>query len=943
MKNLEKINQESIEFQERLTTEYKKQNGIYYTDIKLAYKMVSDMLNNSKILEQKNIYDITFLEPCGGMGNFVFAYLEYIHNNFNLTKKQYLSIVNNIFLCEPNEEAKNFYKNNLKKICDQYFNIKITEKDIHIGNSLIYDLKNINPKIISIKKYFNINKFDIIITNPPYKNLRAEKTQYKFKSEYNFYKEQYENIKMNASKNFKYSKKIGANLFKYFVEEIITKLSKENSLISFLIPISILTDKSCLLLRKLIISKQIKIIGRIPEKNNFINAKQSMVYFIINNKKTNYQDNIKITKYNSNKIIKEFFVKKENLISKDNNRSIILIDEEYYDIFSKMNNVRKLKDIDSIINKRGELDISMNKNDITNINTGYRLVKGRNIHKYKFVQPNNGYVKKEFINNKNYKYIMNKRIACQQVVNLSKKERLIFTIVPPKYVLGNSCNFLLVKDDDIDINYILGILNSKIINWYFKLFSSNNHINNYQLDNIPIPIVKDKRSNKISKLVGELLNNKGDKETKDNIDNLVLDIFINLDDKSTSKNNKKKENILLLNNDIENIVSKEKENISLLNKENILLNNKTYKLSNLDLEMIESIPEGGNWKNIPQKTVNKSKRLMGIQKSGGRTTLYGRLDYNKPSYTITTYFNRPGNGCYIHPRLDRVLTTREGARLQSFPDDYYFYGNQKDKLNQIGNAVPPLIGYQIGYNIINKIGCNVSTELFSGCGGLLSGMKHAGIKCVAANDFDKSACISLKINNPNVNLIHGDITDEKIKNKIVEKSLNKKVDIVSGGPPCQGFSLAGFRKNNDPRNELFKDFYDVLSKIKPKVFVFENVPGLLSYKNGKTFKDIKTLFQNTGYNLVAHKLDFSNYGIPQRRKRVIVIGVRNDIKINPELLFPKPLTIDNDKKITVKDAIKSIESMDHNGDFPTNKPISKYEKYITGEISIKSFYELLSK
>ncbi len=101
--------------------------------------------------------------------------------------------------------------------------------------------------------------------------------------------------------------------------------------------------------------------------------------------------------------------------------------------------------------------------------------------------------------------------------------------------------------------------------------------------------------------------------------------------------------------------------------------------------MIRSIPAGGSWKDIPMETVEKSKRLKRITQTGGRTTLYGRIDYNKPSYTITTYFNRPGNGTYVHPIHQRVLSVREAARFQAFRDDYYFFGNKTQHLKQVGN------------------------------------------------------------------------------------------------------------------------------------------------------------------------------------------------------------------------------------------------------------------
>src|SRR3989344_4523409 len=125
----------------------------------------------------------------------------------------------------------------------------------------------------------------------------------------------------------------------------------------------------------------------------------------------------------------------------------------------------------------------------------------------------------------------------------------------------------------------------------------------------------------------------------------------------------------------------------------MLFNHVTYSLSDNDLKMVKSIPEGGNWKNIPKSI--PSKRLEQIRRSGGRTTLYGRLSWNKPSYTISTYFNRPGNGTYIHPSEERVISAREAARLQSFPDNYIFEGSKTSYCKQIGNAVPPLLAYFI--------------------------------------------------------------------------------------------------------------------------------------------------------------------------------------------------------------------------------------------------------
>ena len=408
--------------------------------------------------------------------------------------------------------------------------------------------------------------------------------------------------------------------------------------------------------------------------------------------------------------------------------------------------------------------------------------------------------------------------------------------------------------------------------------------------------------------------------------------------KMKNKSNKNLASELPKNSELNNLVKAAMAEKEKTLREGKMLNDFEYKLSDLDMEIIKSVPQGGNWKNIPQKTMNKSKRLLGIQKSGGRTTFYGRLRYDRPSYTLTTYFNRPGSGCHIHPEYDRVLTTREACRLQCFPDNYSFHGNQRDVLKQIGNAVPTNIGYLIGEKIIKYTTARKSLDLFSGAGGLLYGMKMSGIEHVLANDIDRSACITLKVNNPEIEIICDDITNENTKNIVIEFSKDNDVDIICGGPPCQGFSLVGHRKQDDPRNKLVHDFVDIIDTVKPKVFVFENVIGILSYNKGESFRGIRKLFSSIGYNTHAEILDFSNYGVPQRRKRVIIIGVKESVKVDPRFLFPDIVTKDVEEKVTVEEAIGDLADK--------SSSVCKTSSFISlmkGEISYKAYmkeYEL---
>jgi len=370
-------------------------------------------------------------------------------------------------------------------------------------------------------------------------------------------------------------------------------------------------------------------------------------------------------------------------------------------------------------------------------------------------------------------------------------------------------------------------------------------------------------------------------------------------------------------------------------------NHTTYPLSKNDLRMVKSVPAGGNWQNIPLDI--PSKRLEQIRRSGGRTTLYGRLSLDKPSYTITTYFNRPGNGTYIHPLHDRVISAREAARFQSFPDSYVFLGSKTSLCKQIGNAVPPLLAFSIAKQIKKKSKTKNLLDLFCGAGGLSLGFSWAGYKVVAANDNFKQACDTYSLNHKKTLLIEGDITNDSIRNKILKASKDGKVDIIVGGPPCQGFSNAGKRMVDDPRNFLYKEFVKIVQRLKPRVFLMENVEGILTINNGKTFSEIKDNFTKLGYKVAGHKMHAINFGVPQKRKRVVIIGT---LKGNPEDYFPLPLTKEECDFITADDAIGDLVKVEANNDNKVvslvAKPKSLFQKFARGLISPVEYIKLLA-
>ena len=179
-----------------------------------------------------------------------------------------------------------------------------------------------------------------------------------------------------------------------------------------------------------------------------------------------------------------------------------------------------------------------------------------------------------------------------------------------------------------------------------------------------------------------------------------------------------------------------------------------------------------------------------------------------------------------------------------------------------------------------KKGLNV-LDLFCGAGGLSEGFKQAGFNILLGIDNDESALRTFKLNHSESEFLNKDIS--KITRKdLISKTKNKKIDFIIGGPPCQGFSMAGRRNPNDPRNFLIKHFLRIVSLIKPKIFVIENVQGLKSMRTekGELFLDLVRKKSNRmKYNLQIHILNAEEYGVPQKRKRIFLIGSLKPINI----------------------------------------------------------------
>lgn len=377
----------------------------------------------------------------------------------------------------------------------------------------------------------------------------------------------------------------------------------------------------------------------------------------------------------------------------------------------------------------------------------------------------------------------------------------------------------------------------------------------------------------------------------------------------------------------------------------IIYNHIAPWFSALEREMVSYIKPWWNWQDLPETIA--SERVRRIRSTWWRTTLYWRLRYDKPSYTISTYFSRMWNWTFIHPEQDRLISIREWARLQSFPDDFVFYWSKGSQYKEIWNAVPPLLWRAIAELIKPYVENKSFVDLFAWAWWISLWFEMEWFRsewCIELVEHYYETYVKNKKSFLD-SFICGDITQEEVRLSLVEKVRDKKIWVIIWWPPCQGFSLAWLRNPDDPRNKLFMDYVKMVEKIRPEMFVMENVPGILSMQWGKVIEAILKSFRDIWYYVNEPMiLNAEEYWVPQRRRRVIIIWSLKNITLEkPKILFsetdsslPKPITVK--EAIWNLPVLKAWEWTTEMEVFDIEKNSSDYELLMMKEIDFKEFY-----
>lgn len=344
------------------------------------------------------------------------------------------------------------------------------------------------------------------------------------------------------------------------------------------------------------------------------------------------------------------------------------------------------------------------------------------------------------------------------------------------------------------------------------------------------------------------------------------------------------------------------------------------------LDKIKLIPQdGGDRRSLPDEEQLDCHSNIDISKSPGFTDVYGRLRWDTPSVTITAKSSTPSCGRFLHPDQNRNISVREAAILQGFPQTYKFEGPFVNQYRQIGEAVPPLFARFVAKSILENISppaipvhlqaekttlrnvnensdALLTVDAFCGAGGLTLGFEWAGFNPAFAFDVDEAAIRTFNNNITPVGSVE-DVRSIDVRKKIDARVKNKNF-VLTGGPPCQGFSQQRRGEHDDPRNNLVLAYIELVEKLKrkPIAIVLENVTYLDSPRGRKILEEYIERCNQLGYDVFRHDLNSAEFGVPQLRNRIIVVSINNEFSeyyVGPEKSSPENWS-------TVGDVLKGL-------------------------------------
>jgi DNA (cytosine-5)-methyltransferase 1 len=359
-------------------------------------------------------------------------------------------------------------------------------------------------------------------------------------------------------------------------------------------------------------------------------------------------------------------------------------------------------------------------------------------------------------------------------------------------------------------------------------------------------------------------------------------------------------------------------------------NHQPRKVGTAVQRRINALKIGQKMQDLPEELWHDSFRYYVKEdpnRVGGPNLRLIRLDPDKPSLTVTGYiFNK-----FVHPYENRFITPREAARLQGFPDDLAFYGTLTSVQSQVGDAVPIKLGAAVFNAILEAMKQRwpdrqtfSALSLFSGAGGFDISAEQAAhesgakIKPFACVEVESDRCQTLRgYFGDKLRVFRADIRDVTADGLLTECGRRpEEVDLIYGGPPCQSFSQAGKQKGTrDPRGDLIFEFIRLVDEIRPPFFVMENVSNLKGIDKGRLLQQIVQAMEACGYTVKHRLLTATDYGSPQRRRRLIFVGSRQDIGVQanlPEPTHGETRSLFGLKPIkTVRDAFAGLPSPEH--------------------------------